>query len=99
MDELKFADVLFPPMRTGAGLMAVLPQQQVHQSQSQSQGQPQAQSQPTQAPSSHGRPNSLPSTPVTHGLKRLEEDPGESSDAKRYAPPISNISMLKLCYI
>lgn len=73
-------------MRAGTGLMAVIPQQQVHQSQSQSQGQPSSQSQQQAQQSSHGRPNSLPSsTPVTHGLKRLsDEDSGENaSDAKR----------------
>lgn len=78
---------LYPPiMRAGTGLMAVIPQQQVHQSQSQSQGQPSSQSQQQAQQSSHGRPNSLPSsTPVTHGLKRLsDEDSGENaSDAKR----------------
>lgn len=74
-------------MRAGTGLMAVIPQQQVHQSPSQSQGQSSSQSQ-SQQQSSHGRPNSLPSsTPVTHGLKRLsDEDSGESvTEAKRYA--------------
>ncbi|CAL8099875.1 unnamed protein product [Orchesella dallaii] len=77
--------LLFPPMRAGTGLMAVIPQQQVHQSQSQSQGQPSQQSQQQQQPSSHGRPNSLPSTPVTHGMKRMsDEDSAESAaDAKR----------------
>jgi hypothetical protein len=59
--------------------MAVIPQQQVHQSQNQSQGQPQMQQ------SSHGRPNSLPSTPITLGLKRLsDEDPEQNGgDIKR----------------
>jgi len=75
--------LLFPPMRAGPGLMAVIPQQQqVHQGQSQSQGQPQSQMQQ----SSHGRPSSLPSTPITIGLKRLsDEDTSEQNgtEAKR----------------
>lgn len=68
-------------MRPGpAGLMAVIPQQQVHQSQSQAQGQPQP-----QQPSSHGRPNSLPPTPITLGHKRLSDEDVEQNgtDAKR----------------
>ncbi|CAG7837502.1 unnamed protein product [Allacma fusca] len=79
------SQMLFPPMRTGAGLMAVIPQQQVHQSQSQSQGQQQAQQQSAQQPS-HSRPNSLPSTPITlTGLKRLSEEDSDqsSSESKR----------------
>lgn len=73
--------LLFPSMRAGPGLMAVIPQQQVHQSQSQSQ-----QGQHPQQQSSHGRPNSLPPTPITLGLKRLsDEDPEQNgTDAKRY---------------
>ena len=74
------SQLLFPPtMRAGAGLMAVIPQQQVHQSQQQ-QGPP-----GTLTVAHNSRPNSLPTTPITLGLKRLSEDDGEQngSDAKR----------------
>ncbi len=74
------SQLLFPPtMRAGAGLMAVIPQQQVHQSQQQ-QGQP-----GTLTVAHNSRPNSLPTTPITLGLKRLSEEDSEQNgiEAKR----------------